>query len=40
VENVAEERLLKAIVKLVVREKIDIPMYEGNFDIEESLDSI
>jgi hypothetical protein len=38
VEDVAEERLLKAVVKLGDREKIDIPMYEGNLDDEELLD--
>ena len=31
-ENVSKERLLKAVVKLEAREKIDIPMYEGNLD--------
>jgi DNA-binding transcriptional regulator WhiA len=40
VEDVAEEHLLKAIVKLGSREKIDILMYEGNLDIEEFLDWI
>jgi hypothetical protein len=40
VEDVAEERLLKAVVKLGAREKIDIPMYEGNLDAEELLDWI
>jgi hypothetical protein len=29
---------LKAVVKLGDREKIDIPMYEGNLDDEELLD--
>jgi hypothetical protein len=31
-EDVVEERLLKAVVKLGAREKIDIPMYECNLD--------
>jgi hypothetical protein len=39
-EDAAEERLLKAIVKLGAREKIEIPMYEGNLDVEELLDWI
>jgi hypothetical protein len=33
-EDVAEERLLKVVVKLGARAKIDIPMYEGNLDVE------
>jgi hypothetical protein len=33
VEDAAEECLLRAVVKLGSREKIDIPMYEGNLDI-------
>jgi hypothetical protein len=36
----SEERLLKAVVKLGAREKIDIPMYGGNLDVEELLDWI
>jgi hypothetical protein len=39
-EDVAEERLLKVVVKLGAREKIEIPMYEGNLDVEELLDWI
>jgi hypothetical protein len=35
-----EERLLRAVVKLGARAKIDIPMYEGNLDTEELLDWI
>jgi hypothetical protein len=35
IEDAVEERLLKAILKLGVRENIDIPMYEGNLDVEE-----
>jgi hypothetical protein len=37
-EDVAKERLLKVVVKLGAREKIDVPMYEGNLDFEELLD--
>jgi hypothetical protein len=33
-EDVSEEHLLKDIVNLGMREKIDIPMYEGNLHIE------
>jgi hypothetical protein len=40
VEDVAEELLLKEVVKLGARAKIDIPMYEGNLDVEELLDWI
>jgi hypothetical protein len=32
-EDAAEERLLKFVVKLGAREKIDIPMYEGKLDV-------
>jgi hypothetical protein len=39
-EDAVEERLLRAVVKLGAREKIDIPMYEGNLDTEELLDWI
>jgi hypothetical protein len=31
---------LKVVVKLGARAKIDIPMYEGNLDVEELLDWI
>jgi hypothetical protein len=40
VEDVVEECLLKEVVKLGSRVKIDTPMYEGNLDIEELLDLI
>jgi hypothetical protein len=36
-ENVSEERLLRAVVRLGARAKIEIPMYEGNLDVEELL---
>jgi hypothetical protein len=38
VEDASEENLLRAVVKLGARAKIDIPMYEGNLDTEEFLD--
>jgi hypothetical protein len=37
-EDVVEEHLLKVLVKLGAREKIEIPMYKGNLDVEELLD--
>jgi hypothetical protein len=37
-EDVAEEFLLRAVVRLGVRAKIEVPMYEGNLDAEELLD--
>jgi hypothetical protein len=40
VEDVVEERLLREVVKLGARAKIDIPMYEGNLDTEEFFDWI
>jgi hypothetical protein len=39
-EHVAEERLLRAVVRLRARAKIEVPMYEGNLDAEELLDWI
>jgi hypothetical protein len=39
-EDVVEECLLKVVVKLGARAKIDVPMYEGNLDTEELLDWI
>jgi hypothetical protein len=39
-EDVAKECLLRAVVKLGAIAKIDIPMYEGNLDMEELLDWI
>ena len=38
VEDAAEECLLRAVVKSGARAKMDIPMYEGNLNIEELLD--
>jgi hypothetical protein len=39
-EEVAEECLLRVVVKMGAREKIEVPMYEGNLDVEELLDWI
>jgi hypothetical protein len=36
-EDVVEERLLKVVVKLGARAKIDVPMYEGNLDTKNFL---
>jgi len=37
-EDATEERVLRAVVKSGARANIDIPMYEGNLNIEELLD--
>jgi hypothetical protein len=37
-ENVVEEHLLREVVRLGARAKIEVPMYEGNLDAEELLD--
>jgi hypothetical protein len=39
-EDAAEEGLLRAVVKMGSREKMEIPMYDGNLDVEELLDYI
>jgi hypothetical protein len=39
-ENVVEELLLRVVVILGARAKIEVPMYEGNLDVEELLDWI
>jgi hypothetical protein len=39
-EDVAKKRLLKVVVKLGAREKINVPMYEGDLDVEELLNWI
>jgi hypothetical protein len=36
----SEERLLREIARLGGRERIKVPMYEGNLDVEELLDWI
>jgi hypothetical protein len=37
-EDVANERLIRAIAKMGAKAKMDIPVYEGNLDAEELLD--
>jgi hypothetical protein len=37
-DNVAEECLLREVIRLGSRTKIEVPMYEGNLDVEELLD--
>jgi hypothetical protein len=39
-EDAANERLIRAIARMGVREKMDIPVYEGSLDAEELLDWI
>jgi hypothetical protein len=40
VEDAMEERILKVVASIGSRTKMDIPMYEGNLDVEEPLDWI
>jgi hypothetical protein len=37
-EQAVEERLLRFVVKMGTRVKNEIPMYEGNLDVEELID--
>jgi len=39
-KDTVEECLLKVVVKIGAREKMEVPMYEGNLDVEEMLDWI
>ena len=39
-EDVVEECLLRAVSRLGGRAKIEVPMYEGNLDVEELLEWI
>jgi hypothetical protein len=37
-QDAAEERLFRAVARIGSRVKMDIPVYEGNLDVEELLD--
>jgi hypothetical protein len=37
-EDASNERLIRAITRMGAKEKMDIPVYEGNLDAEELLD--
>ena len=39
-EDAAKEHLLRVVARLGGRAKIEVPMYEGNLDVEELLDWI
>jgi hypothetical protein len=39
-KDAAHERLIKAVARMSARDKMDIPVYEGNLDAEEILDYI
>jgi hypothetical protein len=40
VEDASNECLIRAIARMGAREKMEIPVYEGNLDVEEILDWI
>jgi hypothetical protein len=40
VEDAADECLFRVVARIGAREKMEIPMYEGNLDVEELLDWI
>jgi hypothetical protein len=40
VEDATDECLFRVVARIGAREKMDIPMYEGNLDVEELLDWI
>jgi hypothetical protein len=40
IEDAANERLIRVVARMGAREKMDIPVYEGNLDVEELLDWI
>jgi hypothetical protein len=39
-EDAENERLIRAVARMSAREKMDIPVYEGNLDVEEIIDWI
>ena len=39
-EDAVEYHIFRVVVRIGAREKMDIPMYEGNLDVEELLDWI
>jgi hypothetical protein len=39
-EDVAQDHLIKVVSKIRARERIEVPMYEGNLEVEELLDWI
>jgi hypothetical protein len=39
-EDASNEHLIRAIARMGAREEMDIPVYEGNLDVEELLDWI
>jgi Mn-dependent DtxR family transcriptional regulator len=38
VEDATEERIFRVVARIGARAKMDIPVYEGNLDVEELLD--
>jgi hypothetical protein len=38
VENVAQDCLIKVVSKIGAKARIEVPMYEGNLEVEEFLD--
>jgi hypothetical protein len=38
VEDAVDKHLFRVVARIGAREKMDIPMYEGNLDVEELLD--
>jgi hypothetical protein len=38
IEDVVDECLFRAVARIGARAKMEIPMYEGNLDVEEILD--